>query len=589
MTNYETETEDLFYAINNIDEKQQEEFFNDFLEEQENSTSAELVKAPVEDQEVEAKYVSDIIKGLKNNTLTLVKKYNEEANNVYSYRENVTMGVVSELNEKINKIKELASIHNIEVFAPRPLVNKPVKEITIHFEKAVAIFDIIKEMVRIGDPLINSLYFEETDDSLKLKDDLTYYYIDEDMNKVYIKLSKKSFGQENMLDLASYIKTVYGISTKNQSALDDAIVRVASYKKSNKIREYVKTLEWDGVNRLDNFIIDVFNPDINTPEDKVYYQKGWHDFAVSAIRRLFQPEAPHDMILNILSSEQGIGKSWFSRKLGMGFTQDMPDMNQNYKDSLKALSRSWITLDDEGTILDSMPQAKRKQLTTKTKDRFRPAFAKYEVDFNFYFVLIKTSNVMNFKNDASGSRREFVISAKKTPGKTTAQHFNDIDLENMVKQMWAEAYVEYKDRTASGDYIPADFSDLPTPSFENKLSANSELNDVIEDIINNFNIRFAEYGEEFAYIPLSEIYFALGMKVDDNRLDFSKSHKKEVNFVRRTLDRGIGKNNNIKFKFDRKKLSEEFVYTQMGINPTKDQKAKRATSAYIFDKKASIL
>lgn len=582
MTNYEREQEELFYAINNIDEEQQEEIFNEFLEEQENSTNIALVEDK-KDEEVEAKYVADIVKGLKKNALTLIKKYNEEANNVYSYRENVTMGVVSELNENINKIKELASIHNIEIFAPRPMVNKPVKEITVHFEKAVAIFDIIKEMVRIGDPLLSSLYFEETDDSLKLKNDFTYYYFDEDVNKVFVKLSKKSFGQENMLDLASYIKTIYGISTKNQSALDDAIVRVASYKKSNKIREYVKTLEWDGVKRLDNFIIDVLNPEIRTEEDRVYYQKGWHDFAVSAIRRLFQPEAPHDMILNIISPDQGVGKTWFSRLLGMGFTENMPDMNQNYKDSLKALSRSWITLDDEGTIIDSMPQAKRKQLTTKTKDRFRPAFAKYEVEFNFYFVLVKTSNILNFKNDASGSRREFAIIARRNNGKTASENFKDLDIENAIKQMWAEAYVEYKNKKASGDYIPADFSDLPKPSFENRLVANSELNDVIENIVNNFNTRFAESGNEFAYIPLSEIYFALGMKLDDNRLDFLKNHKKEINFVRRALDSGIGKNNSVKFVFERRKLSEEFVYTQMGINPTKEQKAKRATSAYILD------
>ena len=88
----------------------------------------------------------------------------------------------------------------------------------------------------------------------------------------------------------------------------------------NLLRDYLITLQWDGVQRIDTLLTDYFGA-----EDTIYAREAIRKCLVAAIARLFNPGVKFDQML-ILAGPQGIGKSTFFRFLGMRwYTLVFPD------------------------------------------------------------------------------------------------------------------------------------------------------------------------------------------------------------------------------------------------------------------------
>ena len=137
---------------------------------------------------------------------------------------------------------------------------------------------------------------------------------------------------------------------KATCALCDEVIRgIARENPRHPVRDYLRSLEWDGTERISSWLKDyagaVFaDPDNPDSESRTTYLEAVSRTAlIGAVARVMRPGAKHDHVLTLIGA-QGIGKcrllralapndSWFSDSL----TRDMGD-----KDAMVGLAGVWI-------------------------------------------------------------------------------------------------------------------------------------------------------------------------------------------------------------------------------------------------------
>lgn len=148
----------------------------------------------------------------------------------------------------------------------------------------------------------NFILILKNDENLKGK--LRY---NEHSQRVEIKSGNGSRGLSN-LDLSkikNIIEDNYGIYSKDKLA--DALEIVASEDSYHPIKEYLNSLVWDGVKRIDTAFADYFGA-----EPSSYNAMCMRLILLGAIERVFEPGCKFDCMV-ILKGAQGLGKSTFFR------------------------------------------------------------------------------------------------------------------------------------------------------------------------------------------------------------------------------------------------------------------------------------
>jgi len=227
------------------------------------------------------------------------------------------------------------------------------------------------------------------------------------------------------------------------------VARVADENEFHPVREYLASLKWDGVKRLDNWLIYYLGvePDPKErPKDEVrakewdsqlnYIRAVGSRFMISAVARVFQPGTKADCVL-ILEGPQGIFKSTVFKTIGdpLGkgwFTDELAEIGS--KDAAMQLSGKWII---ELAELDSMTRSdvgRTKAFISRASDYYRPAYGRQTVDVPRQCVFGGSVNDDEYLQDPTGGRRFWPVK----PGK--------IDIEALTTdrdQLWAEALTRY--------------------------------------------------------------------------------------------------------------------------------------------------
>lgn len=100
-----------------------------------------------------------------------------------------------------------------------------------------------------------------------------------------------------------YLEETYGLSVETKIAR--AISIIADKNKYHPIQEKLKSLEWDGVKRIENAL-----PQFLGVEKNEYTCAAMQLFMLGAIHRAFQPGCKFEMMLCLVGG-QGAGKSTF--------------------------------------------------------------------------------------------------------------------------------------------------------------------------------------------------------------------------------------------------------------------------------------
>lgn len=201
------------------------------------------------------------------------------------------------------------------------------------------------------------------------------------------------------------------------------------------IRDFLNSLQWDGVERLATIFIDCFGV-----QDTLYTREVGIKFFVGAVRRVFIPASKMDYI-PVLVSEEGLGKSKFIRRMAKLWGSDTFYTFSGSKEAYEQLRGVWIMEIPELNGVQSRGTNSRKAFVTKGEDRYRSAYLKYTKTYKRQCVFIASSNDMVFLDDpAEDGRRWWGLCCNKD--NITISVHSDEFLER-VNLYWAEAVHYY--------------------------------------------------------------------------------------------------------------------------------------------------
>lgn len=233
-------------------------------------------------------------------------------------------------------------------------------------------------------------------------------------------------------NLKMWLGQNFGI--KGKEIIMDGLIIAAEKYHFHPIKHYLDGLEWDGVKRLDNLLIDYLGAD-DTPYVRAVTRKQF----VSCVARVYVPGIKHDEMLIIVGEKQGQGKSTLLNIMGKEWFSDSVEDFKG-KDVAEGLQGRWIIEIGELDAMKRNEVETVKKFLSKRADIFRFAYGRRSDEYKRQCVFFGTTNSMNFLKDETGNRRFWPIDT--TPGKNTKSVFND--LPNNVDQLWAEAKHYYE-------------------------------------------------------------------------------------------------------------------------------------------------
>lgn len=244
--------------------------------------------------------------------------------------------------------------------------------------------------------------------------------------------SNKLWTDADEAQLLVYLGKEYGLINKRQII---EVLESTFYKNGyNPITDYLNSLNWDGVPRLDSLFIDYLGAMDNT-----YIREATRTAFIACVMRALKPGSKHDTVV-VLVGEQGIGKSYLLSKLGMEWYNESIQSFQGDEAYIK-ISSSWIIELSELTALKRGDSESIKAFISAKEDIYRPKYGKYPIQSPRKCVFFGTTNNIEFLKDETGNRRWLPIQLRKTM--RTKCPFNDLG-QHEIDQIWAEAKYYYE-------------------------------------------------------------------------------------------------------------------------------------------------
>lgn len=231
--------------------------------------------------------------------------------------------------------------------------------------------------------------------------------------------------------------TIRYMGIKSRELLSSALSEVFMKNRYNPIIDYLKSLEWDGTERIETLFIDLLKAD-DTDLNRAMTRK----WMIAAVKRCIIPGSKFDPMI-VLQGSGGIGKSTICERLSRGFYSTISlDEIDNVKDLVAKMNRTWIGIIDEMDSFRKKDMNKIKSFLSETENTVRTAYARNPRPFKRHCVFIGSTNDDTFLRDYTSpvERRFWIIKCNKTKMDSAIY---DTMTPKYVDQLWAEAYHYY--------------------------------------------------------------------------------------------------------------------------------------------------
>jgi putative DNA primase/helicase len=218
----------------------------------------------------------------------------------------------------------------------------------------------------------------------------------------------------------------------NKDIAAQAVHTVAKEHSYHPIRDYLDALEWDGVARIDDWLVLFLG---THPSD--YVRTVGVKFLIGGVARVYRPGVKNDTCM-ILEGPQGALKSTALRVLAGDdfFSDDISELGS--KDSVMQTRGVWII---ELSELDAMTRtevSRVKSFMSRQVDRIRPPYGRRVIEAPRECIFAGTVNKDTYLKDETGGRRFW-------PVKCGVIKIDELKRDR--DQLWAEA----RDRFRAGD------------------------------------------------------------------------------------------------------------------------------------------
>ena len=266
------------------------------------------------------------------------------------------------------------------------------------------------------------------------------FWLNESSNQVLLNRdgpwqggSRDEFTDADSCELAAWLQHPdrYYCRCKDDTVLK-AVISVARRHRRHPIREYLSTLKWDGVPRVERMLVELFGA-----PDNAYSHRAAMCFMVGAVARILwvDPKQPFvgaqvDFML-VLEGEQGKRKSSAARALFSSQWFVETNESPTGKDFYQVIQGCWGVEIGEMDSFGKADVTAVKTAITRRVDKFRAPYERVPRTYRRECIFIGTTNEHEYLRDATGGRRFLPVRTDGT-----------VELDRIIEvrdQLWAEA------------------------------------------------------------------------------------------------------------------------------------------------------
>lgn len=199
------------------------------------------------------------------------------------------------------------------------------------------------------------------------------------------------------------------------------------------IREYLRSLTWDGVTRVDRWLTSYAGA-----PDTPYTSAVGRMWLIAAVARAMLPKSICKTML-ILEGPQNAGKSTLLRRLcpNEDWFSDTPiDLGKSGADKYQALRGKWIVEIPELDGFKGRDARSIKSFVSSPVDNYRASYGRKNQDVPRQCVFAGTTNEDRYLADATGNVRFWPVRISRA---------DVAGIERDRDQIWAEAFAYYMD------------------------------------------------------------------------------------------------------------------------------------------------
>lgn len=244
-----------------------------------------------------------------------------------------------------------------------------------------------------------------------------------------VEFNGKELDDATMIDMREAIEGEFIMS---KDIFSDGIIKVSNSNKYNPVKQYLEELEWDGQERITNWLKDYANAK-DTPALSLISRA----FLISMVARVIKPGCKVDTTL-LLYGGQGARKSTLAATLCGNpayFSDNMPAITYAELEAKRHLAGKWIVELAEMNATKKADITAVKNFLTATTDKYRRPYDRLEVSIPRQCVFIATTNEDKPLNDPTGNRRYWPVHI-----------MSKIDIDRVKEnrdQLFAEAVVAF--------------------------------------------------------------------------------------------------------------------------------------------------
>ena len=225
-----------------------------------------------------------------------------------------------------------------------------------------------------------------------------------------------------------WIQDIYHLNFPN-SEVQSKLATQAAENMIHPVREWFKTLKWDGVSRIERIPKEILRS--TSPVAQEYMRCA----LIGAVRRCFEPGVKLDTVVVFVGGQGNFKSTFWKLLVGEKWFNDSP-LNLDDKDGAMVMHRKFCTelAELEGVTSNKAVERIRAFISSST-DIFRPPYGHNVVTFPRSNFLVGTANRDELLVDPTGSRRFWPIKCGR------------IHLELVSEwreQIWAEAVALYR-------------------------------------------------------------------------------------------------------------------------------------------------
>lgn len=222
-------------------------------------------------------------------------------------------------------------------------------------------------------------------------------YFDE-FYQQYFHKDGREWTEIDELNIAAWIQRAVRFRSASSLLVHQAAVIVANRAVKNAPRNWMDTLKWDGIERIEHFFVDCFGA-----ADNEYTRAAAKNFWISLAARVYSPGCKVDNMV-VLEGGQGIFKSSALNAIGRQWFSEATESVQN-KDFYLALQGKILVEIAELDAFSRAEVSKIKQVTSCRTDRFRAPYARAAQDYPRRCIFVGTTNEDTYLRDPTGGRR----------------------------------------------------------------------------------------------------------------------------------------------------------------------------------------